>query len=339
MAAVFAILIAVTATVGAVVATVQRPTASPPLPTPFRVPTFPPTPVPSVPVLGFGFSAVDDPAIHRVVVFGGVDSYDTTWLWDGRRWALAHPRSSPPGRFGAAIAYDSATRVVMLFGGRLAPGQVVNDTWAWDGTTWRLLDNGVNGPPPGEVAQMAWDDARAQMMLVTRTDSNTGGETWTWSASHWTRESKGELAVDPASGPMAFDPLSRALLMVVPAPPDGAHSWTMRWDGSSWRVVNSSGPAVAAMALDPRSGVLTLYCAPTCMTPAGVEPTMWGWTGKAWLPRAGPPPPFAIEAEVTDTDRSELLILGSEFPPTQSSPQPVAVWSWNGAGWGLLEPA
>ncbi len=185
----FAVLIAVTATVGAVVASVQRPPASPPQPTPFRVPTFPPTPVPSVPVLGFGFSAVDDPAIHRVIVFGGVDSYDTTWLWDGRRWTLARPRSSPPGRFGAAIAYDPATRMVMLFGGRLAPGQVVNDTWAWDGATWHVLDNGVNGPPPGEVAQMAWDDARAQMVLVTRTDANTGGETWSWAASHWTRES------------------------------------------------------------------------------------------------------------------------------------------------------
>jgi hypothetical protein len=333
MAALFAVLIAVTATVGTVVAGVQRPPASPPRPTPFRFPTFAPTPVPMAPVLAFGFSAADDPATQRVVVFGGVDSYDTTWLWDGRRWALAHPRSSPPGRFGAAIAYDPATHVVMLFGGRLAPGPIVNDTWAWDGTTWRLLDDGVNGLPPGEEAQMAWDDARAEMMLVTRTDANTGGETWTWAASHWTRERPGDLAVDPSAGPMAFDPVSRALLMVVPSPPDGAHSLTLRWDGSAWGVVNSNGPAVASMALDPKAGALILYCAPACSTPVGVQANIWQWTGNAWLPHAGAPPPVMVEAEIADPDRSQLLILGSVFPPNQGSPQPLNVWSWDGAGW------
>jgi hypothetical protein len=81
--AAFAALIAATGTVGAVVAALQRPpTSGPPertpLPTPFPFPTGAPTPEPSGPVDGFGFSVADDPATHRVVVFGGIDSYDTT---------------------------------------------------------------------------------------------------------------------------------------------------------------------------------------------------------------------------------------------------------------------
>jgi hypothetical protein len=141
-AAVVVIIVAVTpgASGNAVVPT----TASP---TPLR-PSL--TPVPTRPVLGFGFTAADDPLSHQVVVFGGVDSYDTTWLWDGKGWSLAHPTLTPPGRYAAAAAYDPLTGLVMLYGGDLGSGSVVADTWAWDGTTWAELDSGTGGPPAGE---------------------------------------------------------------------------------------------------------------------------------------------------------------------------------------------
>ena len=66
-----------------------------------------------------GYTAVDDPATRTVVVFGGVDDYDNTWLWDGTRWRLTHPSANPPGRFGASAAFDPQTSEVLLFGGRL----------------------------------------------------------------------------------------------------------------------------------------------------------------------------------------------------------------------------
>src|ERR1039458_333315 len=235
--AALAVLVAVTVTAGTLIAILQRPptthvpTRPTPAPTPFPFPTVAPTPIPNGPVLGFGFSVADDPAIDRVVVYGGVDSYNTTWLWDGRGWTLARPRSIPPGRFGAAMAYDPTSRLLMLFGGRLAPGQVVNDTWGWDGTTWRRLDDGVNGPPPGEFAQMAWDDSRAELVLVTGAHTTAGGETWIWAGSHWTREGRGNLSIAPIAGAMAYDPVLGALLLVSPVPPDAAHTATLGLHG------------------------------------------------------------------------------------------------------------
>ncbi|HSP65400.1 MAG TPA: hypothetical protein VLO10_04340, partial [Candidatus Deferrimicrobium sp.] len=95
-----------------------RDSAAPPTPTP--------SPTPASAVLGSGFSTVYDARIHRLVAIGGVDSYDTTWMWDGHRWTLAQPSPSPPGRFQAAAAYDPLTGVVMLYGGRLGPGEIVN---------------------------------------------------------------------------------------------------------------------------------------------------------------------------------------------------------------------
>src|SRR5215469_551103 len=159
----------------------------PPAPPAVRAPNLPPAQ--TAPRTAFGYSVVDDPARHQVVMFGGVDSYSQTWLWNGKHWTLAHPAASPTGRFDAPAAYDPDSHEVMLYGGRLADGELIGDTWAWDGVTWRQLDNGANGPPAGEGGAMAWDPGLHTMVLVVPTAAPTGpsGETWLWEGGSWSR--------------------------------------------------------------------------------------------------------------------------------------------------------
>lgn len=88
---------------------------------------------------GLGLRLVDDPARSTVILVGApIDRSQPsdTWTWDGTAW---HPLNvpSPSVTSGASIAYDAATRQVVLFGGIDAYGQVVSDTWTWDGHTWR----------------------------------------------------------------------------------------------------------------------------------------------------------------------------------------------------------
>src|SRR5579863_6940884 len=113
--------------VGLALAAAQHPRHArvlPPLPKPAASFTPIPTPRAAGPITGLAPSVVDDPATHRVVLFGGVDSTNKTWQWDGRHWTSTTPPTSPPNRAGAAAAYDPATRVVMLFGGSgSTPGQ------------------------------------------------------------------------------------------------------------------------------------------------------------------------------------------------------------------------
>lgn len=132
------------------------------------------------PVIGLGFSVAYDAAAQEAVVFGGLDGDARTWLFDGHEWTTVHPATSPASRSGAVEAYDPQSRQVMLFGGSLAPVKSADDTWAWDGSTWEELDSGVGGPPFGQGAQMAWDTAIGQMVLVTDADTAGGAETWTW---------------------------------------------------------------------------------------------------------------------------------------------------------------
>ncbi len=179
-------------------------------------PTLPPlTPYP---IVGLGFSVAADPAAHQVVLFGGVNSSDRTWLLNDQSWTIATTRTNPPARSGALAAYDPVDKRVMLFGGTLADSKGVNDTWAWNGSTWLRLDSGgANGPPPGEAARMTWDSATGDMVLVTDGEAMNTAETWIWADgkgdSHWLRQPLGNIAVSVFLNVMAYDPNSQTVLL------------------------------------------------------------------------------------------------------------------------------
>ncbi len=296
-------------------------------------PSLRPTPVPSQPVLGFGFSAAYDARSHQLVTFGGVDSYDQTWLWDGRHWTLARPQVSPAGRFGAASAFDPLTGVVMVYGGRLGPGEVVDDTWAWDGASWRELDGGVGNPPLGEASEMGWDDARQQMVLVS-TQEGSNRQTWTWDGSRWVEQVRGALPQGVDVLGMAEDPVTRTLLAVLCCDPSDGTTSTYTWDGAAWhRLSTHTTPAfTVGLVVDPQSGRLLMFGDPS-VVPAK---QLWSWSGRDWTLVAGARLPVFPTRAVTDTDTGSVVIVGSAVEPVQGNPQPMQVWSLNGTAWRQL---
>jgi hypothetical protein len=344
----------VVAGIGVAIAAGQRPqnTVVPPASsTPSATISPIPTPIPTGPIAGPGVSIADDPATHRVVLFGGVDSPDTTWLWDGRRWTMVTPSSSPPARASAAIAYDPATRLVMLYGGEGSDeGTQFNDTWAWNGATWRRLDSGgPNGPFVGNGASMAWDGARDQMLLVTSAGTKTDGETWTWGGTRWIREAHGDLVALVIAGTMAYDPASKTVLMVTPLVGDNAHSAAFGWNGSSWRALVSEGPELEGLAageevngLGEQVSSLVACGSATSSTTFAVQANCWEWETTSWSQLQAAVPtrsatPVTVASEVDDLDRAQLLIIGWLVAPVSNAAEPLYVWAWDGLKWTLLD--
>jgi hypothetical protein len=284
--------------------------------------------VPATPVLGSGFSAAYDAKTHQLVSFGGVDSYDTTWLWDRTRWTLARPAVSPPGRFNAAAAYDPQTGAVMLFGGRLAPGDLVQDTWAWDGSTWHELDAGGSSLP--SEATMAWDDTRNQMVLVDNSGSNSG--TWTWSGSTWVRRPRGDLPAGTFLIGMAVDPVTNVSLGVSCCSEGQGGTSTLSWDGAAWhQVTTRTVPGfVVRMVRDPVSARILLFSDPS------IAAEVWSWTGHDWILLPNAHVPVFPAAALVDVDTHRVVILGSVAEPTQGSPEPVQLWTLTGPSWRQL---
>lgn len=346
----------VVAGIGLVIAGAKRPhnTMVPPASsTPSATMTPLPTPTPTGPVAGPGVSIADDPVMRRVVLFGGVGSSDKTWLWDGRQWTSVTPDSSPPNRFGAAAAYDPATHVVMLFGGTSPTvGQAVqqfNDTWAWNGATWRRLDSGgPNGPSPGSDASMAWDAARAQMLLVAVGATDTDGETWSWNGTRWVREARGDLVALVIASTMAYDPGSETVLMISPLVGDNAHSAVFGWNGSSWHPLLAEGPDLDGVALgEPVNGPgghvndLIACGSVTSSASFALQASCWEWETTSWSQLQAAVPtrsatPVTVAAEVDDLDRAQLLMIGWLVAPVSNAAEPLYVWAWDGIKWTLL---
>jgi hypothetical protein len=122
------------------------------------------------------------------VYFGGVlrpsgTETNEVWEWDGSTWAqkcTASPctDSQPVARSYPALAYDSTTKRVVLFGGfSTALNAYQADTWQWDGSVWTQ----VSGTAP--IARgshgMAYDPAHKRVVLFGGVDKTTYyADTW-----------------------------------------------------------------------------------------------------------------------------------------------------------------
>jgi hypothetical protein len=112
---------------------------------------------------------------------------------------------------------------------------------------------------------------------------------------------------------------------------------TWRWDGLTWSLLPTSSLSpvdASTMALDPMLGSLVL-CA--CGSPVPPEPRVLSWDGSAWGSMLAEALPVEHGVEITDTDRGQLLLLGSPVADTQSGPQPVQVWALTGAAWRRID--
>jgi hypothetical protein len=130
-----------------------------------------------------------DASRGRVFLFGGAGRdwenlplfLADTWTWDGSAWAeVAWSPSTPAGRAGHAVAYDSARERLVLFGGyewrsggHQPMGTTFADTWEFDGSAWseRIL-----APNPGARKDhfMAYDGGRSRIVLF----GGAGNDTW-----------------------------------------------------------------------------------------------------------------------------------------------------------------
>ena len=136
-----------------------------------------------------------DRARDRVVLAGGFSNsgrFADTWVWDGTSWTDMTPRGagdSFPARRYHAMAYDSARRRVVLFGGEGRSG-LLWDTWEWDGTSWTEVTPSVPTLSPSGRAgpALAYDGARGRVVLFGGDDSTRAGrrsDTWEWDGTSW----------------------------------------------------------------------------------------------------------------------------------------------------------
>jgi PKD repeat protein len=228
----------------------------------------------------------------RRILFGGVDcsgdtcaDSDETWAFDGTSWTQFNPAARPGERSDAAMVFDSARGVLLLFGGTDTGGEVQGDTWAWTAETWTLLSPS-NSPPARYGAGMAFDAARGVAVLFGGTRDGTTGlnDTWTWDGTAWTEQRPPSSPTARSLLSLAYD-AARGVVVLFGGVFSGnqglGDTWT--WNGSTWTQQNpSSAPSQrygSAAAYDPTLNAVVLFSGTN-----GASDT-WLWSGAGWTQR------------------------------------------------------
>lgn len=168
-------------------------------------------------------------------------------------WSLV-ATSGPPAAGGAALTFDEARGVSLLF--------VLGETWTWDGLQWSLVS--TSGPSARWEHTMAYDSLRARVVLFGGRDTNsTFGDTWEWDGSSWSL--RATTGPDPRYGHVACFQPSRAATTLFGgySPLLGMLHDTWIWNGASWSQLSLSlepPPRIySSLALTNSSGTLRLF--------------------------------------------------------------------------------
>ena len=192
-----------------------------------------------------GASMVFDPASNQLLLFGGSATTSTgfsnqTWTWNGSNWTQLHPATSPPGREDQQMAYDAATKTVILFTGFHGTGYW-DDTWSWNGTTWTPLSPAHSPGIDVFARQAAYDTASNQLLLF---GGDAGHNTflntiWTWTGTDWTQLSPATSPPPRAYGAMTFDSATGQVVLFSGSE-NALQSFpttTWAWNGSTWSQI------------------------------------------------------------------------------------------------------
>lgn len=248
--------------------------------------------IPQTPLARTEHAMTYDENRARLVMFGGRAGQKSqeTWEWVDQAWINVTPAPEDPmpsPRWGHALAYDTARKRVVLFGGRDDSG-VRDDTWEWDGTTWTDVTPTTTNPGPREFHAMAYDKANARVVMFGGKIFFAQYDAWTFDGTAWTPLSPAAAVPGPRFGhALVYNAVSRRLLLF--GGDDGSIVYGDTWelDGSSgtWTEIatpaSNPGPRrYHGMSYDAYRSRTVLYGG---FTGANVlSNDTWEWNGVRW---------------------------------------------------------
>jgi hypothetical protein len=219
-----------------------------------------------------GARMVYDEANDRLLMFGGADGnnpgarvYDDLWAWNGEDWTEISTAHRPQGRVPYGLAYDSARRKVVLYGGFTLPAPLVSlqvgDTWEFDGQDW-LERHPATTPGVIQQTSMTYDPLRRQVVLAGGLSYDDGvfprtPDTWLWDGNDWTRLTPSVCPPNLNTPAMTFHAGLGEVLLFGGIDGFGTgqpSNDTWLWNGTRWNKTSPSRASTAAhngLAYDP----------------------------------------------------------------------------------------
>jgi hypothetical protein len=289
---------------------------------------------------------VYDSARSDIVLFGGaqsvssfgIPSFGDTWSLVGTNtlpvnWSQPATAAAPAARAYAAMDYDSARGVTVLYGGSNTNN--LQDTWEWDGFNWTQRTPATS-PPALEAAAMAYDSGRHVSVLFGGSSANGAtSDTWEWDGTNWTHRS---LTLSPPAkvwAAMAYDSVRGRMVLFGGVNGDPAGD-TWEYDGNTW---TQGSPANAP---SPRYGSAMTFDSVRSRTllfggwgNSGRTADTWTWDGINWTQMSPSTAPYARWASsmAFDPQRGKTVLFGGDHIKPYALGATNDTWDWDGAQW------
>ncbi len=218
---------------------------------------------------------------------GGDVFLNDTWTFDNGTWTNVTSNPSPPARGLAAMTYDYADKVILLYGGESSTSSYLSDTWEFSAGKWKQIF--ANSSPGNRASMSMAYDAQAGFVLLFGGYGNLGflSDTWSFRAGVWTQ-------LFPTSAPgarsaygMTSDFRTGGVLLFGGRYSGGYFGDTWEFENGSWsQIIVAQGPAPRAyfqMAYDEAAGYPILFggCNPCPMPTTSLNDT-WIFLGGNW---------------------------------------------------------
>ena len=258
------------------------------------------------------------------------------------------PAASAPALYRASMAYDKASKQVILFGSRRTGSS--SETWSWTvATGWKRLTPTTN--PPGRTwGNMAYDESRQQIMLFggqSTTAKLSGGvlkplaDTWTWDGTNWSPRSPASSPPATVNFPMAYDAGGRRVIGVRDNGARTTETWN--WNGANWgHITTVNAPKWpkqgAGIAYATAASEITLFGTAYGIGVPAADTYTWTFRGNSWTAHASPtsaPKPRMSPAMSAEVGGGVLLFGGS----TTRGAVYGDTWTWVQSAWQALSPS
>jgi hypothetical protein len=193
-------------------------------------------------------------------------------------------------------------------------------------------------PPAAWSAGVAYDVARARVVVFGGYMRGYVGGTWEWDGRTWSRPT--ETGPSARNSPaLVYDEARRQVVLFGgDRGPEGALGDTWVYDGQQWREIVTMGPSprsTHAMVYDSRRQKVVLFGG---VSEGHTLGDTWEWDGKAWA-RMGTsgPPPRALHGFAYDAVRGRSVLLGGQTVLAPNEPGLADTWEWDGVAWTRVD--
>jgi N-acetylneuraminic acid mutarotase len=239
-------------------------------------------------------------------------------------WKNMNPETSPPARFGHAMAYDSENRRVVLFGGWNG-STTFDDTWVYDAinNTWTEMRPNIK-PSPRRFHGMAYDAQSDRVILFggRYQDPVSGNvsylnDTWAFdlNTGTWTNMTPDGSPSPRAEHALAYDVENDRIILFGGRWKNEVYSetWSYDFDNNSWTNMDpNTAPSARyghSIAYDPSSH-LTILFGGRNITSSFQDTWVFYFNNKTWSNMSPfPNPPSRCFHAMTYDLQSSLVIL------------------------------